>query len=114
MEVLLPEIFSHWQVFVRQWTAADGDSRLRARLSSSFEERERFFTACSEKVPDALKYLDRCPVATWTEGDHLLMNLLLNLAHVALAVETQGDAEKEHARFAQYMYYTQTPRLVTE
>jgi hypothetical protein len=114
MEVLLPEMFSEWQVFVGQWTATDGDSRLRARLSSSNEERERFFMACSHRVPDALAHLDRCPIAAWTEGDHLLMNLLLNLAHVALAVETQGDAETEHARFAQYMHYTQTPRLVTE
>ncbi len=114
MEVLLPEMFSEWQVFVSQWTATDGDSRLRARLSSSVEERERFFMACSQRVPDALAYLDRCPVADWSEGDHLLMNLLLNLAHVALAVETQGDAETEHARFAQYMHYTRTPALSSE
>jgi hypothetical protein len=111
MSSILPPMFVEWQPFVAHWSAAEGDARLRARLASTEQERQEFFDTCFPRTQAALDYLDSMPMSSWAEPEHNLMNLLLNLAHVALAVETQGDAETHHARFAKFMTYTKTPRV---
>jgi hypothetical protein len=37
------------------------------------------------------------------------MDMMLSLAHVALAVEGMGDDEPRHATMRQHMRYTRTP-----
>lgn len=114
MERQLPAQFTDWQCWVEKWSSSEGDQRLRARLNSTPEEREDFFTQCFPRLQEALAYLDERPMGQWSASDHVLMDILLNLAHIALAVETQGDAEPEHARFAKYMTYTRTPQVAAQ
>jgi hypothetical protein len=45
----------------------------------------------------ALAHLDACPLNALTGPDQRLMNLMLGLAHVALAVEIQGPDEVKSA-----------------
>ncbi len=44
-----------------------------------------------------------------TSLEHRLMKLFLSFAHIALAVEVQGDAEPKHAEGARFMTITQAP-----
>jgi hypothetical protein len=48
-------------------------------------------------MDDALDYLDARTFVAFTDADRRLMNLMLALAHIALAVEIQGPDEAHSA-----------------
>jgi hypothetical protein len=108
-ETSLPAGFEALAPFVPGWDAPDADGRLRARLRSSEAERLAFFGAAQPLLADALAYLDSKPLAAFDAAEARLMRLLLAFAHVALAVETQGDDEPKHADAAQHMTITRAP-----
>jgi len=100
---VLPQEFAALQPFVAQWAAPTLAGRDAARLASTPEQRAAFYHAAGKLAPAALDHLDARPLAGFTPGERALMNLLLSLAHVALAVELQGDDEPIHARGARAM-----------
>lgn len=109
METTLPAGFEALAPFVPAWAVETADDRLRARLSSSEAEREAFFAAAQPLLADGLAYLDRKPLDRFDPAETRLMRLLLAFAHVALAVETQGDDEPKHAAAARFITITRTP-----
>ena len=106
---LLPAGFEALEPYAESWAVSGANNRLRLRLDSGAAERVAFFNAASEVVAPALAYLDRKPLAQFDAAERRLMNLLLSFAHIALAVETQGDDEPKHRLGALHMHITCAP-----
>lgn len=103
---LLPEGFAALAPFVDDWAIEGSAARMQQRLDSTAQQREAFFNAGKDLVPAALELLDGKPVRDFDPAEQRLMNLVLSLAHVAQAVEIQGDDEPFHARYARYITIT--------
>lgn len=93
----LPPGFEAQEALAAAWAIAGADNRRLRRIESGKAEREAFFQALTPVVPAALEYLDRKPLEAFDETEKRLMDMLLTYAHVALAVELQGDDEPKHA-----------------
>ena len=108
----LPEGFAALEPFVEGWAITGTVARAARRGLSTAEERETFYEAAKELCGPALDYLDTKPFADYTPEDQRLMDMMLSLAHVALAVEALGDDEPRHATMRQYMRITRSPAVV--
>jgi hypothetical protein len=105
----LPVGFEALQPFVADWAVESANARLQRRLSSSPAERTAFFEAARPLLAEGLAYLDKTPLRDFDDRQARLMRLLLSFAHVALAVETQGDDEPKHAADARFITITRAP-----
>src|SRR5688572_32846266 len=97
MTARLPAGFEALEPFVEGWSIAGAANRAQRRNDSTPAERTAFYEAASPLAPAALEHLDRKALGAFDEGEERLMNLMLTLAHVALAVEAQGPDEARHA-----------------
>lgn len=110
MSALLPDGYEVLEPFVAQWAVAGMIARDHARGASTAEEREAFFAAAKDLVPQALAELDRKPASELDARERCLLNLMLSLTHVTLAVEMMTDGEARHAEFRKVMRITRTPQ----
>lgn len=108
-ETFLPPGFEALSPYVAAWAVDSANGRLRRRLESSEAERVAFFEAVKPLLADGLAYLDRKPLAQYDAAESRLMRLFLAFAHIALAVETQGDDEPRHAADARFITITRAP-----
>lgn len=109
MSVSLPAGFAVLEPFVSQWAIGGSAARAEQRGRSSKEQREAFYVAASAHLGAALDHLDARGLHEFDQADDRLMNVMLSLAHVALAEELQKDAEATHATFRKFMEITRTP-----
>jgi hypothetical protein len=109
MSTTLPEGFAALEPFAATWAMSGSAARAAQRGGSTAAEREAFYAAAKDLLIPALAYLDGKPLAAFTAQDGRLMDLMLALAHVALAVEGLGDDEPRHATMRQHMHITRTP-----
>jgi hypothetical protein len=93
---LLPAGFEVLEGFVEQWSLAGTAKRGEGRNGSSVSEREAFYETASPLLTSALELLDRKPLNQLDAAEERLMDMMLSLTHVALAVETQREAETTH------------------
>ncbi len=93
----LPAGFEVLEPFVAVWALATTAERAARRSESSPEDRQAFFAAASPLLDSALALLDGKPLAALAPDERRLMDLMLSLAHVALAVEIQGPDETRSA-----------------
>jgi hypothetical protein len=105
----LPPGFETLEPFVEDWAFETANERAKRRLSSTEAERVAFFDAAKDVLVDGLAYLDKKPFDEYEDDERSLMQLFLSFAHIALAVEIQGDAEAEHAEGARHMTITRAP-----
>ena len=103
---LLPAGFESLEPFASSWAIAGAANRAERRMSSSEAERVAFFEAAKDMLAPALAHLDQKPLDRFDEKETRLMNLMLTLAHVAFAVEVQGDDEPRHVLGARHMRIT--------
>lgn len=96
-DIALPEAFVALEPFVARWARGTTAERAALRTSSTPEEREAFFAAAGPRMNAALDYLDGVGLSAFSAEDRRLMNLMLALAHVALAVEVMGPDEAKSA-----------------
>lgn len=106
---LLPARFEALEPFVGSWAVAGSANRAQRRSESTEGERLAFYEAAKDLAPAALEFLDQKALQDFDEREHRLMNLMLSLAHVALAVEAQGSDEARHAESRRYMKITRAP-----
>lgn len=92
----LPAGFETLEPFVNLWALEGTAARAARRGETSAQERQAFFDAITPCLTDALALLDSKPLGTHDKADRNLMNLCLSLAHVAQAVEMQGNDEDKH------------------
>jgi len=109
MSSKLPAGFEALEPFVAQWAVAGANNRANARVDSAPAEREAFVEVARPLLMPALDYLDKKPLNQFDEAEQRLMNLMLTLAHAAMAVEVQGDDEPKHAAASRYMTITRAP-----
>lgn len=95
--VSLPSGFAGLEPFAERWALGTTAERAARRSASTHEEREAFFAAASPLLDAALGHLDAHALNEFSPADQRLMNLMLSLAHVALAVEIQGPDEAKSA-----------------
>ncbi|MDB5725125.1 MAG: hypothetical protein JWQ16_1879 [Novosphingobium sp.] len=107
-EDLLPEGFVALEPFVERWALASTAERAARRSASTCEERQLFFATAGPMVDAALAHLDTCPLNELTGPGQRLMNLMLGLAHVALAVEIQGPDEIKSAPWRDRMHISRS------
>lgn len=104
----LPTEFAALEPFTARWACPGTANRAALRSASTAEERKAFFAAASPLAAEALDYLDRRPLAEFTPEATRLMDLMLTLAHVALAVEIQGPDEEQSAPWRDRMRITRS------
>lgn len=105
---LLPPGFEALEPFAARWAAASAAERDRLRTESNESDRVAFYDACKDWVGPALAMLDRKPLAGFDEREKRLMNVMLCFAHVAIAVEVQGDIEEQRAQARGHLRITRT------
>lgn len=108
-ESLLPPGYEGLERFVARFAVAEVAARAQLRNDCSRAEREDFFRAVKDLAGPALDALDLKPLADLDEKERRLLDLLLSFAHVALAVEVQGDDEEKHARLREHMRISVRP-----
>lgn len=106
---LLPPGFEVLEPFAGTWAVAGSHARAQRRQESTEAERAAFYNVAKDKLADALAYLDKKPLSQLDEKEQRLMNLILCLAHVALATEVQRDHESRHAEFRRHLTITKAP-----
>ena len=109
MQSQLPAGFEALEPFVADWAVKGAGNRARRRLDSGEAERVTFFEAAKPLLQAALARLDETPLDRFDASEKRLMDLMLTFAHIAMAVEIQGDDEPKHARDARYMTITRAP-----
>ncbi len=109
MSALLPDGFAALEPFVARWAVPGTAARAARRGESSAEEREAFYGVAKDKLLPALAYLDGKKLEAFDAADNRLMDMMLSLAHVALAVEGLGDDEPRHAEMRRHMQITRSP-----
>lgn len=105
---VLPPAFAALAPFVPLWARPTTAARAARRTDSTPEERAAFFAAASPLLGAALEHLDRHSLAALPPPEQRLMDLMLALAHVALAVEMQGPDEPRHAPLRERMRITRS------
>lgn len=105
---LLPAGFEALEGFVEQWALAGTAKRGEGRNDSSASEREAFYETASPLLTPALELLDSKQLNQLDETEERLMDMMLSLTHVALAVETQREAETTHVLSRPTMTITQS------
>ncbi len=103
---LLPAGFEALEPFVDSWSIEGAARRMQRRLDSEASERQALFEAGRDLVPAALELLDQKPIGEFDDREQRLMHLVLSMAHVAQAVEIQGDDEPRHAQYARHITIT--------
>jgi hypothetical protein len=106
---LLPPGFEALEPFAGAWAVAGSGNRAQRRQDSTETERAAFYDAAKDKLADALAYLDKKPLDRFDEKEQRLMNLILCLAHVAMATEVLRDRESGHAQFRRHLTITRSP-----
>jgi len=104
----LPSGFEALEPFVEAWALDGTADRAQRRNDSSEAERLAFYEAAKDLAPAALELLDRKALDAFDNAEQRLMNLMLSLAHVSLAVESQGPDEARHTRSRQHMRITRS------
>ncbi len=104
----LPSEFAALEPFVAQWAIGGTAARDALRGSSSFAERQAFYDAAQPLLAQALDYLDSKPMGSFDAGEQQLMDMMLSLAHVAIAVEIQREDEPKHAAARAHMHITRS------
>jgi hypothetical protein len=107
--IALPPAFAALEPFVARWAVPTTAARAALRTGSAPDEREAFFAAASPMLDVALDHLDAIGLAAFSPQDARLMDLMLALAHVALAVEIQGPDEVKSAPWRDRMRIGRAP-----
>lgn len=105
---LLPPGFEVLEPLAARWAAPSAAERDQLRAESSESDRVSLYDACRDRVAPALAMLDRKPIGELDERERRLLDLLLCFAHVAIAVEIQGDLEEGRAQARRHLRITRS------
>lgn len=102
----LPPGFQALEPFAAKWAAPTTPERASLRDESTEAERLAFYEAAKPLISEGLARLDQKPIASFDDKETRLMNLLLSMAHITLAVESQGPDEEKHLKARRHLPIT--------
>lgn len=105
----LPRGFEPLEPFVDRWAITGSANRAAGRDNSTAEERAAFYQAATPLLVPALDLLDQKPIDQFDDAERTLQDMMLSLAHVALAVEVQAGDEARHMIVRKAMRIIRTP-----
>ena len=105
----LPSGFEALAPFVDRWAVDGSAARDALRGASSADERQRFYDVAQPLLAPALDHLDTRALGRFHAGEQALMDMMLSLAHVAIAVEIQQGDEAAHAVARAFVPITRSP-----
>lgn len=108
-DCLLPKGFEPLEPFVARWAIDNATRRAEMRGEAPPGERAAFYAAASQLVEPALRYLDTKPLGQFDDSEKRLMQVMLSLAHVAMAEEVHKDHEARHTLYRSFMPVTRAP-----
>ena len=103
---VLPSGFEALAPFVEYWAVAPAATRAERRTMSTHQQRAAFYEVAKDLIAEALVELDKKPLNQFDDKELRLMNLSCSFAHVAYAVEIQGDNEATHAQYRRHLKIT--------
>jgi hypothetical protein len=109
MSAQLPQGFEALEPFAETWAGTTAAARAHLRETSRQADRTAFFEAAKDLVAPGLALLDAKPLGQFDSKEQRLMDLILTFAHVAPAVEVQGEDEFKHARDNPFLRITRAP-----
>lgn len=105
---ILPTGFEALAPFAAKWAVEGTATRAALRGESTGAERQAFYDAGAPLLAAALDHLDATALADHDPAQKRLMNLMLSLAHVSLAIESQGPDEDKHTPNRNAMIFTRS------
>jgi hypothetical protein len=102
----LPFGFETLEPFAESWAVAGTDNRRLRRIDSNEAERTAFYNAAKEQLGAAMEHLNGRPLNSLKDDEARLFNMMLTLAHIALAVEHIGSQEAAHSVSRRHFRYT--------
>lgn len=109
MATRLPAGFEDLEPFVARFAISGTANRAALRGDAPVAERDAFYAAIKDRIAPALDMLDAKPVDQLDAAEQRLLQLCLSFAHVALAIEVQGDDEPRHTAMRRHMRITRSP-----
>ena len=106
----LPASFEDLEPFVDHWGLKGTQDRHARRESASMEDIRGFYDAMVARAPDVIAFLEGKPFDGLAEDERRLMELLLALAHVAVAVEVHGQPRAPHTPYPHKVRLSNPPR----
>ena len=106
----LPAGFEDLEPFLDQWCLQGTQERHTRRETASMQDIRRFYDVMFAKAPAAIAFLQGKSFDSLTAEEKRLMQLLLALAHVAVAVEVHGQPRAPHTPYPHRVRLTQPPR----
>jgi hypothetical protein len=88
---VLPEGFEPLEPFQAYWGVPTTQERRERREAAAMEDIERFYAAMLAQAPAAIAHLKAFALDAMPATSARLMELLLALAHVAMATELHGQ-----------------------
>ncbi len=108
-DALLPPGFGELEGFVAYWAGETNDIRWDRRSRAAMAEIRRFYDAMLPRGEDAMKYLEKFPLAEMPDDATRLFRLLLSLAHASMAVEMHRQPRAKFSPFPHGMHIGRGP-----
>lgn len=84
---MLPTEFADLEPFAAKWSLATEHERWNARMSSSMDELQAFYDAALPRVPAAIAYCDRFPLAGMPDDAANLLRVVYSFILISFPVE---------------------------
>ena len=84
---MLPNEFADLEPFASKWCRATEKERWNERMSTPLEQLQEFYDAALPRVPAALEYCDRFPLAELPEDALNLLRLVYSFVLISFPVE---------------------------
>lgn len=108
-ETILPEGFASLEPFVPDWAVATTQLRREHREAASMTEITAFYETMLGHAPAAMAHLEGFALDAMPPASARLMEMVLMLAHVAMATELHGQPRAPHTPYPHDVRLVQGP-----
>lgn len=103
----LPQGFESLEPFIDGWARDDFQSRFETRFESDMPSIRAFYDQMQPRAAEALEHLEQYPLNSFPEDATRLFQLLMALAHVAVAVERHNQPGPKNVTWPTTLRVTQ-------
>lgn len=107
MSVPLPKGYEALSPFAAEWGIGCFHDRYERRFGSDMASLQAFYDAAQPLADRALRELEQHDLAALPEAYRNLFNLIMSLAHVAVAIERHGQPQPRNVTWPATLEVTQ-------